>query len=105
MNTDQQLLYSIYSEKGREASTPNVELQLYISERTRKSLVLFGISLSEGNYKDKIIRELYFMHINEFLVVFMCFTFLSYNSRLADYEIRYDQTLLNSKTRTNTKKL
>lgn len=30
MNTDQQLLYSIYSEKGRKALTPNVELQLYI---------------------------------------------------------------------------
>lgn len=30
MNKEQQLLYSVYSKKGREALTPKVELQLYI---------------------------------------------------------------------------
>ncbi|XP_062607597.1 uncharacterized protein LOC134269424 isoform X2 [Saccostrea cucullata] len=30
MNSDQQVLYSMYSKKGREALKPNIELQLYI---------------------------------------------------------------------------
>lgn len=32
MNSDQQVLYSLYSKKGRKALKPNVELQLYIPE-------------------------------------------------------------------------
>lgn len=49
MNTDQQLIYAIYSLEGRKSLRPNVELQLYSikkqSCRHKQSLVLFRFSL------------------------------------------------------------
>lgn len=54
MNTDQQLLYYIYSEKGREALTPNVELQLYIPKGPRNPLFYLGYLCRKEITKTKL---------------------------------------------------
>lgn len=54
INTDQQLFYSIYSEKGREALTPNVELQLYIPKGPGNPLFYLGYLCRKEITKTKL---------------------------------------------------